>query len=160
MSLHYDSIEQLPEHLRKQAKEKLGIVATVEQVYCNQVAPKQNKYHVSSAPDRTYKGVVYDSKREMLYYINVLEPRLLSGELDYVLRQVPFELGAGVKYVADFVTFELNGLGMWVVTVIEVKMWRKATAKHAAGFFFTPDAKIKINLFKNLYPAIKLEVVK
>ena len=160
MSLHYESIEQLPEHLRKQAKEKLGIVATVEQVYCNQVAPKQNKYHVSSAPDRTYKGVVYDSKREMLYYRDTLETRLLSGELDYVLRQVPFDLGAGVKYVADFVTFELNGLGMWVVTVIEVKMWRKATAKHPAGFFFTPDAKIKIKLFKNLYPAIKLEVVR
>ena len=160
MSLHYESIEQLPEHLRKQAKEKLGIVATVEQVYCNQVAPKQNKYHVSSAPDRTYKGVVYDSKREMLYYRDTLEPRLLSGELDYVLRQVPFELGAGVKYVADFVTFELNGLGMWVVTVIEVKMWRKATAKHAAGFFFTPDAKIKTKLFKNLYPAFRLEIVR
>ena len=160
MSLHYDSIEQLPEHLRKQAKEKLGIVATVEQVYCNQVAPKQNKYHVSSAPDRTYKGVVYDSKREMLYYRDTLEPLLLSGELDYVLRQVPFELGAGVKYVADFVTFELNGLGMWVVTVIEVKMWRKATVKHPAGFFFTPDARIKMKLFKNLYPAFRLEIVR
>jgi len=166
MSLHYDSIEQLPEHLRKQAKEKLGIVATVEQVYCNQVAPKQNKYHVSSAPDRTYKGVVYDSKREMLYYRDTLEPRLLSGELDYVLPHVCFPLGAGVKYECDFLTMKdrtdhetgADRLAAWEVEVIEVKMWRKATAKHAAGFFFTPDAKIKMKLFREQYKELTLEV--
>jgi hypothetical protein len=168
MSLHYDSIEQLPEHLRKQAKEKLGIVATVEQVYCNQVAPKQNKYHVSSAPDRTYKGVVYDSKREMLYYINELEPKLKSRELTYVIPHVCFPLGAGVKYECDFMCLKAHWTSgpplvrhhSWEIVIIEVKMWRKATAKHPAGFFFTPDAKIKMKLFKNLYPAFRLEIVR
>ena len=172
MSLHYDSIEQLPEHLRKQAKEKLGLQGlerlteirhSVSSVFSQ---PKQNKYHVSSAPDRTYKGVVYDSKREMLYYRDTLEPRLLSGELDYVLPHVCFPLGAGVKYECDFLTMKdrtdhetgADRLAAWEVEVIEVKMWRKATAKHAAGFFFTPDAKIKMKLFREQYKELTLEV--
>ena len=33
MSLHYDSIEQLPEHLRKQAKEKLGIITQHTEIH-------------------------------------------------------------------------------------------------------------------------------
>ena len=180
MSLHYDSIEQLPEHLRKQAKEKLGIAnlpAPVTsgmnddeayQLLVRGEKPKQNKYHVAAREDRTYRGVVYDSKREMLYYINTLEPQLLSGELDYVLPHVCFPLGAGVKYECDFLTLKdrtdhENGadrLAAWELTVIEVKMWRKATAKHPASFFFTPDAKIKMKLFREQYKQLKLEIVK
>ena len=173
MSLHYDSIEQLPEHLRKQAKEKLGIAnlpAPVTsgmnddeayQLLVRGEKPKQNKYHVAAREDRTYKGVVYDSKREMLYYRDTLEPQLLSGELDYVLPHVCFPLGGGVKYECDFMTLNKHdGLGMWWVVVYEVKMWRKATAKHPAGFWFTPDARNKMKLFKNLYPAFRLEIVK
>ena len=162
MSLHYDSIEQLPEHLRKQAKEKLWFAASGQQA--SEIANssvKQNKYHVDAREDRTYKGVTYDSKREMLYYINTLEPQLLSGELDYVLPHVCFPLGGGVKYECDFMTLNKHdGLGMWWVVVYEVKMWRKATAKHPAGFWFTPDARNKMKLFKNLYPAFRLEIVK
>ena len=173
MSLHYDSIEQLPEHLRKQAKEKLGIAnlpAPVTsgmnddeayQLLVRGEKPKQNKYHVAAREDRTYRGVVYDSKREMLYYRDTLEPQLLSGELDYVLPHVCFPLGGGVKYECDFMTLNKHdGLGMWWVVVYEVKMWRKATAKHPAGFWFTPDARNKMKLFKNLYPAFRLEIVK
>jgi hypothetical protein len=127
--------------------------------------PKQNKYHVSSAPDRTYKGVVYDSKKEASKATE-LDLCVQAGEIAFYLRQVPFDLGAGVKYVADFVTFEPVALskdlpvrlGYWNVTVIEVKMWRKATAKHAAGFFFTPDAKIKMKLFREQYKELTLEV--
>ena len=173
MSLHYDSIEQLPEHLRKQAKEKLGIAnlpAPVTsgmnddeayQLLVRGEKPKQNKYHVAAREDRTYRGVVYDSKREMMYYRDTLEPQLLSGELDYVLPHVCFPLGGGVKYECDFMTLNKHdGLGMWWVVVYEVKMWRKATAKHPAGFWFTPDARNKMKLFKNLYPAFRLEIVK
>ena len=179
MSLHYDSIEQLPEHLQKQAKEKLGMNLPPpvtsgmddDEAYLLLVRgekPKQNKYHVSSAPDRTYKGVVYDSKREMLYYINELEPKLKSGELTYVIPHVCFPLGAGVKYECDFLTMKdrtdhetgADRLAAWEVEVIEVKMWRKATAKHPAGFFFTPDAKIKMKLFREQYKTLRLEVVK
>jgi len=124
----------------------------------------QNKYHVAPVADRMYKGVIYDSKREMLYYINTLEPKLRTGELDYVLPHICFPLGGGVKYECDFLTMKRlagNHFGIsWDLTVIEVKMWRKATAKHPAGFFFTPDAKIKMKLFREQYKELKLEIVK
>jgi hypothetical protein len=169
--LRVDSVEELkqnasPDFVAKNA-EKLGIVATVEQVYGNQL-PKQNKYHVSKKEDRTYKGVVYDSKREMLYFINTLEPKLKARDLTFVLRQVAFDLGAGVRYVADFVAFKAHWDSgppadrhhSWEITVYEVKMWRKATAKHPAGFYFTPDAKTKMKLFREQYKELKLEIVK
>jgi hypothetical protein len=165
MTMRFESIDELkrcagPEFVAKNAAQ-LGIVATVEQVYANQATPKQNKYHVAAREDRTYKGVIYDSKREMMYYRDTLEPQLLSGELDYVLPHVCFPLGGGVKYECDFMTLNKHdGLGMWWVVVYEVKMWRKATAKHPAGFWFTPDAKIKMKLFREQYKELKLEIVK
>ena len=152
MSLHYDSIEQLPEHLRKQAKEKLGLgtaeIGTSQQVSSVKSGPmKQNKYHVAAREDRTYRGVVYDSKKEASKAAE-LDLCVQAGEITFYLRQVPFIVGYDplTKYVADFVTFDYNGLGMWVVTVIETKGT------------FAPGAKRKLKLFREKYPNLTLEV--
>ena len=124
---------------------------------------KQNKYHVAPAGDRTYKGMLFASKREASKCAE-LDLDVIAGEIDFYLRQVPFDLGAGVKYVADFVTFknvyDHNDGPAYLTKVIEVKMWRKATSKHPAGFFYTPEAKLKMKLFKEKYPDLELEICK
>ena len=108
-------------------------------------------------------GSVYDSKKEASKAAE-LDLCVQAGEIAFYLRQVPFDLGAGVKYVADFVTFknvyDHNDGPAYLTKVIEVKMWRKATSKHPAGFFYTPEAKLKMKLFKEKYPDLELEICK
>jgi len=125
-----------------------------------------NKYHVAPKEDRTYNGIVYDSKREASKAAE-LDLDVLAGNITFYLRQVPFDLGAGVKYVADFVTYlsvhdpdNVFQSSLFEVIVIEVKMWRKATVKHKAGFFFTADARNKMKLFREQYKELTLEIVK
>ena len=44
----------------------------------NKAAKKGNKYHVSPREDRTYNGIVYDSKKEMLF-AQELDLRVRAG---------------------------------------------------------------------------------
>lgn len=48
-------------------------------------------------------GLKFDSKHEAGVYL-MLKQRVMAGELKCVLRQVPFDLPGGIKYIADFVT--------------------------------------------------------
>ena len=63
---------------------------------------KTSKYHVDISEkgkkERTYKGVQYDSKTEMLFYIEYVEPRLESGEIKSCTRQVEYVLQDKFKY--------------------------------------------------------------
>lgn len=53
-------------------------------------------------------GVTFQSKREANYY-GQLQLAQKSGELLFFLRQVPFHLAGGVRYVCDFVEFWKSG---------------------------------------------------
>jgi len=48
-------------------------------------------------------GMKFDSKHEATVYTELMR-RQLARELKCVLRQVPFDLPGGIKYIADFVT--------------------------------------------------------
>jgi hypothetical protein len=53
-------------------------------------------------------GIRFDSKKEAAYYAQ-LKLRQRSGEVVTFLRQVPFFLPGGVKYVCDFQEFRADG---------------------------------------------------
>jgi hypothetical protein len=112
--------------------------------------PKTNKYHVSAAADRIYNGILYDSKKEMNYYVEVLEPLLKAGELDYVLYHVRFPVGNDpvTIYEADYVTLKFHiSLPGWRIEVIEVKGMHTVSG----------DRKIK--LFRIKYPKLKFTLI-
>ena len=124
-------------------------VKTARQIAVSLVQPSKRRSKYNAVPT-TYNGVVYASKKEAAF-AQKLDLRLKAGELDYVLRQVPFDLGAGIIYRADFVTLSKEtvdyGVIRWDITVYEVKGME------------TPAWKLKHKLFKDKYPLIALEVV-
>jgi hypothetical protein len=109
-----------------------------------QPVKRRGKYN---ATPTTFNGVVYHSKKESVF-AQKLDLMLKAGEIDYILRQVPFPLGGGVIYRADFMTLtKLTQEHHWNMVVYEVKgMW-------------TPSAKLKMKLFKSIYPNLKLEII-
>lgn len=50
----------------------------------------------------TVDGKKFGSKKEARYYENVLLPKLQAGSIRLILRQVPFDLPGGIRYIADF----------------------------------------------------------
>ena len=62
--------------------------------------PKRNKYgnHMVEID-----GKKFASRHEAETYLMLMQ-RVADGELKCVLRQVPFDLPGGIKYMADFVT--------------------------------------------------------
>ncbi|HGP0346239.1 TPA: DUF1064 domain-containing protein [Serratia marcescens] len=86
-------------------------------------------------------GFTFDSKKEAAYY-GQLKLRQRAGDVVMFLRQVPFHLPGGVKYVADFVVFGADG----VVEVIDVKGVR------------TAEYRIKKKLVEQHYPITIIEV--
>lgn len=62
-------------------------------------------------------GMSFDSQHEADYFFSVLLPMKQAGELKLLLRQVPFELPGGIKYIADFFTVDRAG----EVAVIDAK---------------------------------------
>lgn len=60
-----------------------------------------NKYGVAAKADRTHNGVVYHSRAEMLYAID-LETWGVFLEIRHVLRQVRVRLGEDFTTVVDF----------------------------------------------------------
>lgn len=72
--------------------------------------------HKFRAKPTELDGIKFTSKKEAKRYqqLKILQN---SGEVLFFLRQVPFHLQAGVKYVCDFLVFWTNGL----VTIEDVK---------------------------------------
>jgi hypothetical protein len=87
-------------------------------------------------------GISFSSKLEAGYY-KKLKLRLISKDIKYFLRQVPFHLPGNVKLVVDFLVFENDGS----VRYIETKG------------MMTPIAKLKIKQTEAIYP-IKIEIIK
>ena len=142
-----------PDLLALNAGRTAALIATAQE----QGTKRRSKYNVSAAADRTYNGILYDSKKEMRYYVEVLEPLLKAGELDYVLYHVRFPVGNDpvTIYEADFVTLNACALsrdlpallGTWEIEVIEVKGMHTVSG----------DRKIK--LFRKKYPKLKFTLI-
>lgn len=66
---------------------------------------KASKYHNQRVE---IDGKKFDSKHEAEVY-GELMLRQRAGELKLVLRQVPFDLPGGIRYIADFVTMDHAG---------------------------------------------------
>ena len=88
-------------------------------------------------------GITFDSKREARYFCE-LKLRVMSGEVRYFLRQVPFDLPGNTKYRIDFMEVHANDES---VHYIDVKG------------FETPAFRRSKKQVEALYP-ITIEVVK
>jgi len=64
-------------------------------------------YHKFKNQPTEVDGVKFQSKKEAGYYQQLLLARR-SGDLLFFLRQVPFHLPGGVRYVVDFLEFWKN----------------------------------------------------
>ena len=80
-------------------------------------------------------GIRFDSKKEAMYY-SQLKLRVSAGEVLMFLRQVPFHLPGGVRYVVDFQEFHADGL----IHFVDVKGMQ------------TADFKMKKKMVEDLYP--------
>lgn len=67
--------------------------------------PIRHKYN---ARRTEINGIKFSSKHEAAYYQKLILAQK-SGELIFFLRQVPFHLAGGVRYVCDFVEFWKDG---------------------------------------------------
>jgi len=103
--------------------------------------------NVAPRADRTYNGVVYDSKAEALYAFK-LDGLMAAGKIKAWDRQTVFPLKVDgqliCKFVVDFVVKEADGSNV----IHEIKGWE------------TPEYKLKLKLFKALYPNADYRVVK
>lgn len=98
--------------------------------------------HKFRAKPQLRDGMHFSSKLEARYY-DTLKLRVAGNDVVFFLRQVPFHLPGGVKYVVDFVEFRRDG------TVVFVDTKGPETA------LFTAKKK----LVESLYP-VEIEVVK
>lgn len=87
-------------------------------------------------------GIKFPSKREAAVY-EQLKLKKVAGEVLFFLRQVPLHLSGGVRYVVDFLVFNVDGSCRFV----EVKG------------FDTPMGKMKRKMAEAEYP-IQIEVMK
>lgn len=83
-----------------------------------------NLRHKFNASRCELDGIKFASKKERERYKQL---KLLkeSGQITFFLRQVPFHLSGGVKYISDFVVFWANGS----VTIEDVKGMRTSMYK-------------------------------
>jgi hypothetical protein len=98
--------------------------------------------HKYGAVPTELDGIRFDSKAEARYY-QFLKLRQASGEVVGFLRQVPFHLPGGVRYVCDFQEFHADG----TVHFVDVK------GMETAAF------KAKMKQVKALYPWVEIEKV-
>jgi len=87
-------------------------------------------------------GIRFDSKKEARYY-GQLKLRQAAGEVIQFLRQVPFHLPGGVRYVVDFMEFRADGS----VVFVDVKGLE------------TESFKAKRRMVETLYSPITLTIV-
>lgn len=100
------------------------------------------RFHKFNAKRTEINGIKFSSLLESKYYqyLNLL---IKSGEVVFFLRQVPFHLPGGIKYVVDYQIFNSDGSCKFV----DVKG------------FETSEFKIKKRIVESLYP-IEIEIVK
>lgn len=72
--------------------------------------------HKFKAKPTNYQGQHFASRLELAYY-NKLELEMRAGAVIFFLRQVPFHLPGGVKYVVDYQVFYSDG----TVRFVDVK---------------------------------------
>ena len=65
-------------------------------------------HHKFGAKRTELDGIKFSSKREALVY-EQLKLGVQSGDVIFFLRQTPFHLDGGVRYICDFVTFNRDG---------------------------------------------------
>lgn len=93
---------------------------------------KRGKYN---AVPTVVDGFRFDSQKEARHY-GQLKLAVQSGDLMYFLRQVPFHLPGGVRYVVDFVEF-----------------WRGEEPRYVdVKGFKTASFKVKVRMVEALYP--------
>ncbi len=108
----------------------------------------KHKYHAS--PTESH-GIRFDSKREARYY-DVLLLRVRAGDVIQFLRQVPFHLPGGVRYVCDFLEFHRDG----TVHFVDVKAWNEKKQ----AFYLTKEFIRNKKMVEDLYAPIKIEIVR
>lgn len=91
-----------------------------------------HKFHAQSTE---VDGIRFSSKREARYF-GQLQLARKSGDLLFFLRQVPFHLPGGIRYVCDFAEFWKSG----EVRFVDVKG------------FATAQYKSKKTMVEALYP--------
>ena len=99
--------------------------------------------HKYNAKPTTTHGIRFDSKREAAYYETLLL-RKRAGDVLVFLRQLPFHLPGGVRYVVDFLEFHRDG----TVHFVDIKGME------------TESFKAKKRMVEDLYAPIEIEVVK
>lgn len=113
----------------------------------------KTKFNVDKNTEkRTYDGVVYDSRIEMMFYRDCVLPKIEAGEIIECKRQVSFELQPAfektdktgktqkvrsIDYVADYVITYKNG----ITEVIDIKGCPDTTAllKRKMFWYKYPD---------------------
>lgn len=96
--------------------------------------------HKFKAIKTEYDGIKFPSKKEANYYLK-LKLLVKAGQVLFFLRQVPFHLPGGVKYVVDFQEFWADGS----VRFVDVKGHQ------------TPEFIAKKKMVEALYP-VKIEI--
>lgn len=91
--------------------------------------------HKFKAKPTITDDIRFDSKKEAAFYTQ-LKLRQSVGEVLFFLRQVPFHLPGGVRYVCDFQVFTADGR----VEFIDVKGMQ------------TAEFKAKRRMVESLYP--------
>lgn len=86
-------------------------------------------------------GIKFASRNEAAYY-QQLKIRRMAGDVVFFLRQTPFHLPGGVKYVVDFIVFLADG----TVEFVDVKGLR------------TESYKAKKRIVEAIYPITIKEV--
>ncbi len=104
--------------------------------------PKRVLRHKYKAVRTETDGIKFDSKKEAAYYARLLL-LMKTGEVVVFLRQVPFYLPGGVRYVCDFEIFMADGS----VRFVDVKGVETATFK------------AKRRMVEEMYAPIKIETV-
>ncbi len=117
-----------------------------------------SKYNVDNSAlgklKRTFDGILFDSLLECRFYKEVVIPKIQSGEIKNVNRQVKYELLPSfvyngrkiqaINYISDFDISYSNG----DFEVVDVKG------------FVKPIDKIKSKMFKHKYPDLNLKFVR
>jgi hypothetical protein len=109
--------------------------------------PRRSKY---GAVATRVDGIRFASKKEAAYY-DTLKLLQKAGEIDFFLMQVPFSLPGGVRYLADFVTFNGDCGGGNLATSYSIRVI------DCKGFK-TPEYRLKKKQIKALYE-IEIEEV-
>lgn len=97
--------------------------------------------HKFNAQQTEIDGIKFASKAEATYYSGLLLAQR-SGDLLFFLRQTPFHLAGGTKYIADFTEFWKDGS----VRFVDVKGFK------------TPMYKLKKKQVEATYPIKIIEV--